>query len=402
VWIGIWGWLGLVLGVIGAHFLLPDNGYVLINFRGYLIEMSVPGLVLVLAVGYAAVRAALALWRWPRRVGGLLAERRRVAASRKLTRGIMHLASGEWKKGERLLTQSVRGSDVPLVSYLLAARAAQHQGHRDRRDEWLQLASEELPEAHTTVMLTQAELQLDAGEVERALATLKRLDELHPGHTMGLALQARAYEALGDWQALYELLPRLDAAVLEPATLERYAHAALAPRLAGPELTHAKLAALWAQLPPPLRRSPRLVAERALTLDRLGHGAEAERELWGAIKQNWEPVLIEAYGRITADDPARQLKRAERWLEVHPEDGTLLLTAARLCMKNQLWGKARSYLESGLALDPSIEAYALYGRLLAELGESAGAADAYRAGLSLAAGSVPLPALAAPSRSSES
>ena len=38
-------------------------------------------------------------------------------------------------------------------------------------------------------------------------------------------------------------------------------------------------------------------------------------------------------------------------------------------MANELWGKARSYLESSLALAPTADAYALYGRLLTELGE---------------------------------
>jgi HemY protein len=393
--------LGLCVGVIGAHFLLPDNGYVLINFRGYLIEMSVPGLVLVLVVAYAAVRTALTLWRWPRRMGALLAERRRAAASRKLTAGLVYLTSGDWKRGERLLTQSVRGSDAPLVSYLLAARAAQQQGHRDRRDEWLQLAYEELPAAKAAVMLTQAELQLEAGELERALATLKRLDELHPGHPMGLALQARAHEALGDRRALLELLPRLDAAVIDSAALERYALAALTPQLGSGELTDSGLAALWSSLTPELRRSPALIAERALALERLGGGSEAERELATALRQRWHPALVDAYGRVKAADGTRQLRRAERWLESRPEDGRLLLTAARLCIRNKLWGKARSYLESSLALAPTVEAYALYGRLLADLGESAHAADAYRSGLSLVAPSSGPPALAAPAAASK-
>ena len=36
----------LAVGAFGAHFLLEDSGYVLINMRGYAVEMSVPGLVL--------------------------------------------------------------------------------------------------------------------------------------------------------------------------------------------------------------------------------------------------------------------------------------------------------------------------------------------------------------------
>src|SRR5690606_7394532 len=62
-----------------------------------------------------------------------------------------------------------------------------------------------------------------------------------------------------------------------------------------------------------------------------------------------------------------------------------LLAAARLCLRNELWGKARSYLETVVAIRPTPEAYQEYGRLLTRLGEDDAAAEAWRAGLSLVA-----------------
>jgi HemY protein len=68
-------------------------------------------------------------------------------------------------------------------------------------------------------------------------------------------------------------------------------------------------------------------------------------------------------------------------------------------MTNELWGKARSYLESSLALDPSPETYALYGELLEALGESDQAALAFRSGLGIVSRvDAHLPALAAPGK----
>jgi HemY protein len=52
-------------------------------------------------------------------------------------------------------------------------------------------------------------------------------------------------------------------------------------------------------------------------------------------------------------------------------------------MACELWGKARSCLESSLGLSPSPEAYALYGDLLTQLGEHEAALAAFRAGLEL-------------------
>ena len=53
----------LIISAIAAHFLLGDPGYVAINFRGYLVEMSVPVLVSLV------VLLVIAIWliRRPRR-----------------------------------------------------------------------------------------------------------------------------------------------------------------------------------------------------------------------------------------------------------------------------------------------------------------------------------------------
>jgi len=37
--------VALLVSALGAHFLLEDPGYVVINFRNYVVEMSVPVLV---------------------------------------------------------------------------------------------------------------------------------------------------------------------------------------------------------------------------------------------------------------------------------------------------------------------------------------------------------------------
>ena len=56
--LGVAAVLAMLLGAFAAHFLLADRGYVLVNFRGYVIEMSVPGLVIVLVLSYLVVRGA--------------------------------------------------------------------------------------------------------------------------------------------------------------------------------------------------------------------------------------------------------------------------------------------------------------------------------------------------------
>jgi HemY protein len=154
---------------------------------------------------------------------------------------------------------------------------------------------------------------------------------------------------------------------------------------------------LWGRLPAAMRKAPRLIAQQGIALNALGQGEEAEKKIRQALKRGWEESLVLAYGRVRGAKADKQLRQAEYWLKDRPEDPALLLTAARLCMVLELWGKARSYLETSLVIDPRTDAYALYGRLLDQFGEADNAALAFRSGLSLVVGAADdLPALDAP------
>jgi HemY protein len=381
--LGLWALLALVLGAFAAHFLLQDRGYVLVNFRGYVVEMSVPGLVLVLVFGYLLVRGLVALAHAPRRLGTALTERRSRRGSATLMQALVHITEGEWARGERLLTRGLKTTDAPLANYLLAARAAQLQGATQRRDEWLKLAHDESPGNELAVLLTRAELELTNGELDAAAATLARIERLKPDHPVAIGLRARLYDARGERESLGALLPHLARARLDHDVRSALIAKAFEAAAARKSLTQEELGALWSELPTDLRTTPALVALKAQALQRLGRGDEAEKELRTALKRGWERVLVEAYGEARSNDPAKQLRQAETWLGKHPEDGALLLAAARLSMANELWGKARSYLESSLALAPEPGAYALYGQLLTQLGEGEGASLAFRSGLAL-------------------
>jgi HemY protein len=388
----LWALTALILGALATHFLLQDRGYVLIEFRGYLLQMSVPGLIVLLLLLYAGVRVLLAVWRAPRALGEQLAEHRARRATRRLTEGVMQLAEGRWNKAEKLLAGGARRNEAALLNYLMAARAAQLQGAGDRRDQWLQKALEERPDAAATILLTRAELQFEAGEFNSALATLRHLMESQPDNAVALGLLARTQAELADWPAVLELLPRLKYTNLEPAVLEKLACEALERYSRDSDITHEAFEKTWSGLPSALRRAPSLLRVRALVLQRLDHADQAETELRGYLRREWHAVLVATYGEIISSDPREQLRRAEKWLDRHADDPVLLLAAARLCIANELWGKARSYLESSLAIAARPESYALYAGLLEKLGEPDGAAQAWRSGLGLVTGRNALPA----------
>lgn len=384
--------VALVLSAFGAHFLLEDPGYVVIEFRGYLVEMSVPVLLSLILVALVTAWMAVRLVRAPRQLGRVAGRYRAGRAGQKLTRGMIEIAEGNFARGEKLLSGAVDVSEAPLLNYLQAARAAHLLGNDERRDAWLKEAYEQMPEAASAVLLTQAELQLDQGQYEQALATLRRLEEDSPNHGHALQLLGRLYYRLEDWDHLGELLPRLRKhGRLDESKLKEWSlrvHREKLERAADGDV----LAETWRSIPRSEKRDLSLLEAYYRGLIRAGLHDQAEKGLARELKKEWRPPLVTLFGMVDSSDPAKQLRHAENWLKDNPEDADLLLTAARLCLRNELWGKARSYLETVISIRPTPEAYQEYGQLLNRLGEADAAADAFREGLGLVAAS-PLPAI---------
>ena len=151
-----------------AQFLLQDAGYVVINFRGYIVEMTVPGLILIVGTLFILMLLAFKIFKAPRHLGEAAGRYRAGRAGQRLTRGVIEVAEGNFAKGERLLARAASVSEAPLLNYLQAARAAHLLGQDVRRDTWLKQAYENLPGATNAVLLTQAELQLDQQQYEQA------------------------------------------------------------------------------------------------------------------------------------------------------------------------------------------------------------------------------------------
>ncbi|MBW7929919.1 MAG: heme biosynthesis protein HemY [Gammaproteobacteria bacterium] len=379
--------LALALGALAASFLMEDNGYVLLSFAGYTVETSVPVAGGLLVLAYLAVRLLAWLWRVPRQLGEATARARLRWAGRQATRGYIAIAEGKLDRGERLLTRGARRSGAPLMNYLAAARLAHQRNDTARRDGWLRLAYEQEPAAADAVLLAQAEMQMDDQAFDEALATLDRIRERNPKHAQALKLLAALHWRRQDWRGLLALLPTLRAMPPMPqARLNRWTVDAFEALLVEPGLDKAGLETLWNEVPKVLRRDPRLVLARARALVHAGSAVAAVAEVRQALRDTWDAGLVRFYGELVVPGTAQQLKHAEAFLREHPEDPELLLAAGRLSFRNQLWGKARSYLETSLSIRPAAETCAALGQLLERIGEHEAAARAWQRGLGLSLG----------------
>lgn len=384
--------LALFASVLLTRLLSQDPGYVMVSYNGWTLETSlvVAALLLLLlfALSNLVLRLLRQLWTAPRRLRHWEQRRQQRRARRSLLQGLVELAEGNWEQAEALLLRDVETAEMPLLNYLSAARATQQQGAHERRDHYLRLAHGNMPAAQMAIGLTQAELQLAHQQYEQALATLMHLRRQAPQHTYVLRLLRTLYERLADWRNLLDLLPELRRHKIvandELEALELRAQLALLKQLAQRADTQA-LQTYWKPLPKRLRCHPAMVDAYSASLLERGETATVERLLRESLDKCWSQNLVQRYGSLEAEDMAAQLAAAEQWLNQHSGDSVLLYTLGRLCLKNRLWGKARSYFEASIGAGGRLRpaAYRDLGSLLEQMGEDRAAMDCYRQGLQL-------------------
>jgi HemY protein len=212
------------------------------------------------------------------------------------------------------------------------------------------------------------------------------LQQLEPKHIYTLHLLQQVYLELSDWPSLESLLPLLYKYKVQPFNdlekLEAKIYEGLllnASKSPNPE----NISAVWDRIPRDFRIQPSLLITYVKFLKQNNSG-EAEQLLKNALQKQWDNDLVYWYGKVKGKDPEKQLKTAEAWLKTQANNPQLLFSLGRLCMNNQLWGKARSYFEASLTIVPNPEAYQNLATLLEQLGETQNALDKYKEGLRLA------------------
>ena len=379
------------LGAAAAFYLRAETGYVLVAWRHWILETSLLGFIVsviaLLLLGWGAARGLVALLRLPATFRDTLAHRRQQRAQQSFESGLMKLLEGQWASAEIELVRRAADHPSPALNYLLAARAAQRAGIAARRDQYLELAARSGEGPVFATQLLRAELQLEQ-DAASAVPVLQELRQRDPGHPYVIELLARALARAGAWDALRQLLASVEAPrALPPARYrELYARAlreALHQAAASARLDALK--SLWESAPPAVRAESEVRRAFVRGLARLGADAEAAAQIQQMLGAEWDGVLVAVYGELEGLEPVTQLATVEQWVNQQGEDPQLLLAAGLVCMRNQLWGKARSYLDGALRLQPTPGAFLALARLCEKTRQPDDAALFHRRGLELAA-----------------
>jgi HemY protein len=390
------------LAALGAAFVAlrylathGGSGYVIVGIGQWSVETTLLLTTIVLVLSflllYFTIRLVITALRLPKILKRRGHEQRSKRSQEALLAGLIDSAEGNFESAEKHLIRHAANSGVPLINYLTAARAAHSRGALEQRDEYLKLAQETMPEAELAIGLTKAELQLSNKQFEEALESLTQLDQIAPSHAAVLKLKHQALSRAEDWEGLSRLIPNLHSNKIlleaEIKLLETETYSALIKQKAETRDAIA-LRELWVEVPEHIRKSSGIQQLYYAAMIESGAEVEVEPLVRQALSNEWSETLLVLYGCIHMPDTDQQLGTAEGWSTKHPNDGILLRVLGKLSLRANRLEKAKAYLKSSLAAEPSVEAFQLMGDVLMKQKDPLNACQFFRNGLLFASNGV--------------
>jgi HemY protein len=218
-------------------------------------------------------------------------------------------------------------------------------------------------------LTTLADLLVSQGRHEEALAVLKDLSARDARNLRLLRLRLQAEQAMRLWDAVLDTVDALaQLGGIGPPSGNGAARGT--PGQPGARFARRRLACgLLEQLPSEMRNDPIVRATAARYHLALGSPGPAQAILEQALEREWNTALVALYGEAAGEDALPQIERAEKWLRAHARDPALLLALGKLCMRQGLWGKAQSYIEASIALEPTHDGHMTLAALMEKIGK---------------------------------
>jgi HemY protein len=399
----IWLWT-LVLATVAvvlAVVLRENTGHVLVLVNQWRVQLSLPFAVLATVACFFLMYLTLRLLTLVLDIPGRVKTWHRRRALRRdhelLEQGWTELLEGRYAHAEKDLTKLLgrsKSMNQSVLAALSAARAAHALGEYDRRDGLILSAKDKAQEdvgLREAVSTVAAELYLDQGLSDQALAELNTLQKSGAKQVHALRLFLRAYRQLNRHDQVFSLARTLNRrGALHDTEATQVIEMAAAARIR--ETLHA---GTWQKVWSDLKSSERVLPEVALAgaqaFEVVGQLDESSRVLEQAISVSFDPRLLAAYARAESSQVTRRLEKAEAWLQKSPADPDLLATIGNLCLAGQIWGQAESYLVRSLARRSDARVHVALASLYDKINRPQDAAMQWRAATALG---VAIPVLA--------
>ncbi|MFT7684523.1 MAG: HemY protein [Moritella dasanensis] len=375
----------LLAGAIGAPYLMGNKGYVMIAAGDYIIDATVSSAVIMVIGFYFGLLAIEALINKLTYSLGWFNRFHQARAKIQTEKGILALASGDFKKAETLTLKAAKKSQVPVLNYLAAAQSAQGLGNEGKRDEYLLLAHKNANNNTLAVEITQAKLQVEQQQFEQAFASLSALHDKYPKHKVVLALFKNVCIERKEWGQLLALIPQLQKQKLltsnETDELRKHSHFEHLGEVAKQQGSTGLLDT-WSALPKTLKHDGRYLAETASLLMGRNDDQSAYLLIMDALSHELYPELVSLTPTLNLTDYHALIERLKRLQQTREGSGLLAVCIGQLMVKEGRWSEAAEELSQGISQSPSTSAYVALAQAYEKLGRVNEANTTYKQSLS--------------------
>ena len=376
-------WLLALFGVAVASALFAGNnqGTVTLFWPPYRIDLSLNLVLLLLALGFVTLHAALrglsVLLALPRQTQRWRLYQRERTLHGAMTEAVVLLLAGRFLRARKValeaLAQEASLTRTPAslpharllrgLAHLLAAESSQALQDQGARDQHLQLALEQAPEQGTQterelregIELRAAHWALDQRDPNLALERLASMAQGGARRTLALRTRLRALRMAGHTGEALETARLLAKHRAFSASAAHSILCGLALELLGSTQDPAQLQHTWDALEPGERNLPELAIAAAQRMAQLG-GEESTVRQW--LLPAWEQMvsapdalpdphalrLVRALESGMEGLDAAWLSRIEAAAQANPRDMRLQYLSGIACLRRQLWGKAEQRL----------------------------------------------------------
>ena len=387
LWLFAMAAVAVLLALAGRY----GSGYAVFVVSPWRIEVSMVMFCLLtlatIGICYITIRLSIRAYQLPRQLrdNKFARDKERVVAD--LHDSLKALFSGRFDDAEKLARHAMSADatahkdslDIRNIAAALAAWAAHEGGNLPAALPYLEKITDD--NAAKMRDASKAYMLLAEGRAAEALPILQTLAANDASNIGVLKMKLEAEINAAAWHDVILTLGPLKRTGLMPqSAVDDIRLNAEIELVKSRPAQRDLLIDQWKKLETSIRYQPRLIDALACRLVALGLDNDAASIIEETIakyhsnqeKSDWTPdyiALAQRYASVKADATVIQIEHAEIWLKRHPRDAVILATLGKLCMRQALWGKAQSYLEASVALQPSLDAHMTLARLMEQVGK---------------------------------
>ena len=376
-------WLLALFGVAVASALFAGNnqGTVTLFWPPYRIDFSLNLVLLLLALGFVTLHAALrglaVLLALPRQTQRWRLHQRERTMHAAMVDAVVLLLAGRFLRARKVALEALaqeeslarspaslpHGRTLRALAHLLAAESSQALQDQTARDHHRQQALEHAPEQGTQtelelregIELRAAHWALDSREPDTALERLASLTQGGARRTLALRTRLKSLRMAGHTQEALETARLLAKHRAFSGSVAQSILSGLALELIDSAHDPAQLQHTWDALEPAERERPELAIAAAQRMVQLGGAQDTVRQwllpAWehmvsapDALPEHHALKLVRALESGLEGLDAPWLARIEAAAQANPRDTRLHYLAGIACLRRQLWGKAEQRL----------------------------------------------------------